>query len=269
MIENVSDLPELMVWADLAVTAGGSTCWELAYMGVPSLIIVIADNQRRNAEELDKRGIAQYLGRSGQITVESVAQGVMNLLSSFDARAEMSKRGRKVVDGSGAERIVKRLYEPRLRLRRAEKKDAQLLWQWANDPETRGASFNPGPISWEGHLKWLASKLGYPDCSLYIAMDENATPVGQVRFEATGREAVVSVSIDSGFRGKGYGSAALVLASSRYFRESPSRALHAYIKKDNETSRAAFMKAGFHEAQAVVIHDHPAFHMVRFKESPQ
>jgi len=43
---NVTNMPELMAWADVAVSAGGSTSWELAFMGVPALVLILANNQR-------------------------------------------------------------------------------------------------------------------------------------------------------------------------------------------------------------------------------
>ena len=38
-------MPELMAWADVGVSAGGLTSWELAFMGLPGIVIVTAANQ--------------------------------------------------------------------------------------------------------------------------------------------------------------------------------------------------------------------------------
>ena len=51
---NATNMPEQMAWADVALTAGGSTCWELAFMQVPSLVITTASNQRYVAPELQR-----------------------------------------------------------------------------------------------------------------------------------------------------------------------------------------------------------------------
>ena len=48
------NMPELMARADVAVSAGGSTCWEVAFMGLPFLIVVLAENQEHIAKELEK-----------------------------------------------------------------------------------------------------------------------------------------------------------------------------------------------------------------------
>src|SRR3990172_8325090 len=60
ILSPVADMAELMAWADLAVSASGTTSWELACLGLPALTVVMADNQRRIAAELD--GIVQNLG---------------------------------------------------------------------------------------------------------------------------------------------------------------------------------------------------------------
>ena len=58
----IPNMPSLMNWADLAITAGGSTSWELAFMGVPNLIINFAKNQVSNSEQLHDSGLAMNLG---------------------------------------------------------------------------------------------------------------------------------------------------------------------------------------------------------------
>ncbi len=45
LIKNTENMSELVAWADIAISAGGSTCWELFFMGIPSIIIPIAENQ--------------------------------------------------------------------------------------------------------------------------------------------------------------------------------------------------------------------------------
>ena len=62
LLQNVFSMPEVMDWADLAVSAGGSTCWELFYMKVPAILIILADNQKGVVETLCKREICFTLG---------------------------------------------------------------------------------------------------------------------------------------------------------------------------------------------------------------
>jgi len=111
LVHNVSNMPDLMAWADLAVTAGGSTCWEIALMGLPSVLMTLADNQQGIAEGLDKAGVSTSLGWYEQVTREQVGKTLSRLISDPSQRQQMSENGRKLVDGQGAERVVSALVE--------------------------------------------------------------------------------------------------------------------------------------------------------------
>src|SRR5260370_1637027 len=54
LVRNPASMPALLAWSDLAVSGGGSTCWEMAFMGLPSILLILADNQRIVAAESDK-----------------------------------------------------------------------------------------------------------------------------------------------------------------------------------------------------------------------
>ncbi|HEY7558920.1 MAG TPA: UDP-2,4-diacetamido-2,4,6-trideoxy-beta-L-altropyranose hydrolase [Candidatus Binatia bacterium] len=102
----VSDMAPLMAWADLAVTAAGSTCWELACLGLPAVSLVIAANQRALAGELGAAGVVINLGWHAEVSVERLANAVDGLLFSSFRRLRMGQRGRALVDGKGVERVV-------------------------------------------------------------------------------------------------------------------------------------------------------------------
>jgi len=106
-----ANMPELMAWADVALSAGGSTCWELAFMGVPFLVLILADNQERIALGLEKKQIALNCGWFHTLSAEDIAERLEWLIDDSERRAEYSARGQYLVDGLGAERIVKCLME--------------------------------------------------------------------------------------------------------------------------------------------------------------
>ena len=90
----------------MALSASGSTCWELAFMGVPTVIIVTADNQRAIAERLDAAGVAESLGWHADVEELEIADACAALRGNHARRREMSEKGRLLVDGRGAERAA-------------------------------------------------------------------------------------------------------------------------------------------------------------------
>jgi UDP-2,4-diacetamido-2,4,6-trideoxy-beta-L-altropyranose hydrolase len=95
-----------MEWCDFAVSAGGSTCWELAFLGVPTVALSLAENQRSLAAALARAGAGVDLGPAELLTPELVAPIVDVLAEDADRRRAMSEAGRRLVDGRGAARVV-------------------------------------------------------------------------------------------------------------------------------------------------------------------
>ena len=267
LFTDVPDMSEQTAWADLAVSAGGSTCWELAFMGVPTIVLVLAENQHNNAEELGKNSITVNLGWHEQILPSQISQAVTQLVASYERRSVMAQRGRELVDGYGAERVLMRMRGDRIRLRHVREKDKRLIWEWANESDTRAVSFSSESIPWERHLQWFASKLSDPHCIFYVVLNEEEIPIGQVRYEVSGNEATISISLSARYCGKGYGSAVVMLASRQFYLASQARAIHAYIKTGNEISMQTFSKAGFRPAGAAMVHGQPSAHMILPKEA--
>ena len=98
-----------MAWADVSISAGGSTCWELAFMGLPALVVVTAKNQKKNTEKLASKGVVKNLGKHSCVTVNDISRVLKTLISDQPLRKKMSRNGRKLVDGNGAHRVVKKL----------------------------------------------------------------------------------------------------------------------------------------------------------------
>lgn len=108
---SVKNMTEIMAWADLAITAGGSTCWELCYMGVPSLVVCTAENQKYVINGLNKREVFRTLGWWEGIETTNMAQEIQGLIMDRLQRLRMSRLGEKLIDGSGGQRIVKSMVE--------------------------------------------------------------------------------------------------------------------------------------------------------------
>lgn len=264
---DVADMAALMARADVAVAAGGTSTWERARIGLPSLVVVLADNQRPLAEASEAAGIGRNLGDAASLDEAGLAVALERLLRDAEARAAMARRGPELVDGQGARRVCRALEAPRVTLRPAGRDDIGRLWEWANEPGTRAASFSPEPIARERHERWFPIKLTDPHCALFIAeLESESNPLGQVRFEREGDEAVVSIALDARFRGRGHGPAVIRLGSAEAFRLWPVRRIVALIRADNPASRQAFRKAGFADDGTTEVRGLPAHRLILRRE---
>jgi len=103
---DVSDMPGLMAWADLAVSAAGSTCWEMAFMGLPNCMVILADNQISVAEMLHTQEVSVNMGWAKSIELTSILQIVSDLMQDKPRRRDMSNKGRSLVSGQGSGRVI-------------------------------------------------------------------------------------------------------------------------------------------------------------------
>ncbi len=255
IVTNPHSVAELMLWADVAVSAAGSTCWEMCFLGLPAILIAVAENQMLGAQELARREISALLGSMNEITPEKIAQELQDVLLSPQRRGDMSQRGRELVDGRGCERVLTAMQSVELTMRHAGKSDCRLLWEWANDAGVRAASFQTGMISWEEHVAWFADKLD--NALIYIAEDQQGKAVGQFRIDGLHHgDAQVDVSVAPEKRGCGIAAALIQKAVQTVFRETELVRLHAYVKPENRASLRAFEKAGFtvFETAGNVVH---------------
>ncbi len=259
--QNVNNMPKLMAWADLAISAGGSTNWELAFMGLPSLLITVADNQKVIAQHLGGIGATTNLGWHEAINTEQIVETIVHLSQSYIIRTKMSEMGRQLVDGEGCKRVIAEIQRSTVKLRDMCESDRQILWEWANDIQVREVSFSSDPITWDDHVHWFSTKLIDPNSQLYIATDANDLSIGQVRFDMHNQEATISISIDRQFRHQGYGHKIIQLAVARICLDSGVKIVHAYIKLNNQSSVRAFEKAGFQHIRTVGIQGHQAIQL--------
>lgn len=246
LVVDVQNMPELMDWADLAITAAGSTSWELALLGLPSVAIVTAANQTEVAAALECQGLGVSLGEHRSVSGAEIAAAVVDLLADYPRREKMGRRGRALIDGGGAARVVTRLRSRCLRVRAATDQDSRQLWEWANDPGVRDSAFQQAAIPWETHERWFAEKKNARNTVIYIGSEVDGPPLGQVRFDWTSDgTAHVDVSVAPPSRNAGWGSALIRRAVDEVFATRPVRKIEAFVKPENVSSLRAFERAGF------------------------
>ncbi len=262
LLKDAENMPELMAWADVAVSAAGSTCGEMCMLGLPAILIDLAGNQRPVAQELSRKQAAIHLGSSRDVTAAEIATSLTSLLLSAELRTSLSLCSQKLVDGEGAVRVRAAIRGGDLRLRPVQEEDCRQLWKWANDPTVRPVSFATEPISWERHLEWFKSKRCDPNAVLYMVVDSQSIPAGQVRFQIDGTRAAVSISLAPQFRGKAYGEDVLDKATQDLFLTTAAKQIDAYVKPNNTASLRLFTRAGYRRDSAGIIGGQQAIHFV-------
>lgn len=104
---NPTDMRSLMLEADLAITGGGQTTYELAATGTPAVAIATAENQLQNLNSLAQAGSLVNAGGLDDPELETqFLNQLRKLIDEPKTRQQMSRRGRELVDGLGAERLA-------------------------------------------------------------------------------------------------------------------------------------------------------------------
>ena len=111
---NVTDMVSLISSCDIAVTAGGSTMYELCSCGIPSVSFSFADNQLMGVHEFDRLDVIPYCGeirKNKTMVIRNVIEGIEKYMSDGQFYRTHGERMSKIVDGKGAERIVSAIKE--------------------------------------------------------------------------------------------------------------------------------------------------------------
>ncbi len=108
---SVTDVPELMAQADLAVASFGVTAYELAAMGIPAIYLCLTEDHAESASAFMDAGIAISLGVFSRVTAPILAETVSQLLNDVPRRLRMSDQAKRRVDGKGTKRIAHEVAE--------------------------------------------------------------------------------------------------------------------------------------------------------------
>ena len=155
VLVNINNMAELMASSDLAIGAAGSTSWERCCLGLPSLIMVLADNQKSGAQALAQSGGAIKINQAKELSI-----AIKSLATQPAKQKTMSKSASQLVDGLGAKVLVSYLIknQTKCRFRRMEIADLEMVRSWRNSPEVRSYMFHQNEISIQEHKRWFENK---------------------------------------------------------------------------------------------------------------
>lgn len=129
-------------------------------------------------------------------------------------------------------------------LRKVTENDIRLLFDWANDLDTRMNAKNSDPIKWEDHVKWFEDRISSDSSFMYI-LEETNQDIGLVRFDKEKKDFIITYYIIKDYRGKGLGKIILEEGFKNLLKVVENPDLLAYVKKGNIASEKIFEKLNF------------------------
>ncbi len=109
IVVDTTEMPALMAQADLAIAASGTTAYELAFLGIPTILCVLAQNQQMVGDDLKARQVADLLGDPFVHTPAEIAQRIRAIALDRTRRATYTRNSRALIDGQGSSRVLSAL----------------------------------------------------------------------------------------------------------------------------------------------------------------
>jgi len=242
---NVSNMAERLDAADVAFGAGGVAMWERCCVGVPTITVSVAENQESGAQAVGAYGGTLYLGRSADVSDDTIRGALTLILNSESLRSSLSSHAASLVDGAGCARVIKHLISSGLHLRPANEDDSDAIFEWRNDEDVRRFSGDGKVLKFEDHQRWFANTLVNADRILLIGEDDGK-PVGVLRYDLDQDVAKISIYLVPGNSGRGIGLSLLVAGEKWLTNAYPAiRYFHAEVCNDNIASMRLFETMNF------------------------
>jgi len=244
---NVEDMAALMAGTDLAVGAGGITVWERCVLGLPSMVITVAENQEKTVADMAVSGYLLFLGRSEAVSVDSLYHALEIALQSPWLLISFARKTQFLVDGKGAKRVGQEMMPLEITLRMATMDDCEAIYKWRTAEETQKDSFNYRQISLDEHHKWFMESLENSNRQILIA-ELQGRSAGVLRYDIDGRLAVISIYTVPGIKEYGIGTQ-IIRTGSKWLRchFHDVYKIQAKVFSENVVSKKAFVNAGYTE----------------------
>jgi len=108
---DVSDLSERISKADIMISAGGNTLFEIACVGTPGIVLWEDEHEYTQGVNFEKRGTVICIGNGIKTSINVISNSVRMLLKDSAKREKMSQCGKRIVDGQGKKRICSKIME--------------------------------------------------------------------------------------------------------------------------------------------------------------
>ena len=255
LIEHCDDMAGLYRSHDVCIGASGGSLWERVAMRLPTALVIVADNQKPQANYAEENGLAKvvadYSGTAGSFDVSAFR----SLIESVEVRQSMQDSSSNLIEKSGSQRVIgvlETITPHGLILRAATPCDIRDFYHWQKQPGARRFFRTPQLPRWSQHRRWYQGVMSDASVSLYIVLF-NGEKAGYVRVDGAVTSSKsssvgnslgsseVSILISRNFRGRKLAVNALKALVSRY----PETRFCADVAPGNFASRKVFKRAGF------------------------
>ncbi|MFU1981297.1 UDP-2,4-diacetamido-2,4,6-trideoxy-beta-L-altropyranose hydrolase [Bordetella hinzii] len=180
VVVGVSDMAARMAASDLAIGAAGSTSWERACLGLPTAMVVLADNQVPSAKALSQAGAARLLGTPGEVS--NTLPRVLAELSEPAVLRQLVHDASRICDGLGTWRLINMMEcfldeAGKDGVRRMRDEDLTRVLGWRNHPEVRRYMYTTHEITLHEHTAWFARASQDPAKHLLV-YEQGGAPAG-------------------------------------------------------------------------------------------
>ena len=244
----VRDFGGLMMRSTLAIGAAGITTWERTALGLPSILVPVAENQAAVAAAM-KNAEAAIVIAPENLNHEFEAA----ILSLRDHWHEFVRSNLLVTDGLGCRRVLQRLLpvlsedDMPVWLDVATEADIRQVYEWQQAPETRRHERNFETQEWAEHEQWMQFSLRDLECYFYLLRKADVA-VGVARLNwLRASEYEVSIFVAPGLHGKGLRLKALQLLS----RLHQEITVHASVAPGDAASSSLFTAAGYEQVSEI------------------
>jgi UDP-2,4-diacetamido-2,4,6-trideoxy-beta-L-altropyranose hydrolase len=241
---QTSDMAGLLARVDLAVGAGGSATWERCALGVPTLALCLADNQRDLLHEAARGGIA-YVPDIAACDSGAISVHLQAIIDNAGLRHFLSRNGMALIDGEGARRVAAVMQSGSVVMRRATPADSRNLHAWRNSPAVRAVSNDSAEIAFDDHARWFEGVLA-SETRLLLIGEHDGVAIGVVRFDFIDTAALVSIYLVPEQIGQGQGQNLLSSAEAWLRANHPGiSTLNAQVRAGNVASQRLFERSGY------------------------
>lgn len=246
-IDFVDDMAEIMLKHDLSIGAPGTTSWERACLGLSSIIIPLAENQRTISINLVNAKAAMLV--EPKDIANNLIKSYLELLKGWN---DLRQNSFKICDGLGVYRVVENINnlflgeENKLSIIRASLDDIQQVYDWQCHPETRRYALTTKIPNWIEHQNWMNLKLTSVNDFFYMIKSiEEGKSVGVLRLDRYKRsEYVVSIFVSPEHYGKGIAKWALKYLDNIHRNVT----IHATVLETNIASQKLFTSANYQQS---------------------